>query len=85
MNKAWQTTEFWVTLITNGIGVAVLCGAINATEGEELGNALKAIAGGVITIATSLGYIKHRTNLKMAKISAVHSGVTVEALNKIGV
>ena len=71
MKSTWKCTETWVTLITNAVGIAVLCGAINAGEGEEIGNALKAIAGAVISIATTLGYIKSRVDLKCAKIEAV--------------
>ena len=71
MKKSWQTSEFWVTLITNVVGVAVLCGAINAETGQELGNALKSIAGAIISIATTLGYIKSRTEVKKARLDAI--------------
>jgi uncharacterized protein YunC (DUF1805 family) len=71
MKKAWQTTEFWAALITNLLGIAMLMGYVNVEEGEELGNALKSIAGAVISIATTLGYIKARTDVKKARIEAV--------------
>ena len=71
MKKSWQTSEFWVTLITNVVGVSVLLGVVNAEEGQEIGNALKAIAGAIITIATTLGYIKGSTEVKKAKLEAV--------------
>jgi len=71
MRAGFKTTEFWTAIITNCVGIAVLFGAVNVTEGEEIGNALKAIAGAVITIATTLGYIKSRTDLKAAKLTAL--------------
>jgi len=90
MKKAWQTTEFWTMLITNIIGVAVLVGVVNAQDGEELGNALKSIAGAVITILTTLGYIKSRTEVKKARIEALKQGNgnregLVTAMKQIGV
>lgn len=73
MKKSWQTTEFWTMLITNVVGIVVLSGAVGAEEGEELGNALKSIAGAAISIATTLGYIKNRTDIKKAKADAISS------------
>jgi len=73
MKKAWQSTEFWAAIISNIVGIAVVFGAINANEGEEIGNALKAIAGACITIATTLGYIKGRVELKKSRIESLSS------------
>ena len=71
MKKSWQTSEFWTMLVSNGVGIAVLFGLINAAEGEEIGNALKAIAGAVITIATTLGYMKSRVDVKKARLESL--------------
>ena len=73
MKKAWQTTEFWAMLITNLVGIAVITGAVGAEEGEEIGNALKTIAGAVISIATTLGYAKARVDVKKARAEAISS------------
>jgi len=71
MKSALKTTEFYATLITNVMGLLMLTGALNADEGEEIGNAAKAIAGAVLSIATTLGYIKSRTDVKRARIDAI--------------
>ena len=72
-NKSWQTTEFWAMLITNLVGIAIVTGGVGAEEGEEIGNALKAIAGAAISIGTTLGYIKGRVDVKKAKAEAISS------------
>jgi hypothetical protein len=73
MKKSWKTTEFWAMLVTNVMGVLVLLGVIGSEQGEEIGNALKAIAGGIVSIATTLGYMKSRTEVKKARVEALSS------------
>jgi hypothetical protein len=73
MKKAWQTTEFWAMLIPNVVGIIVVTGIVGAEEGEELGNALKSIAGAIISIATTMGYIKGRADVKKARADAISS------------
>ena len=73
MKKAWETTEFWTMLITNIVGIVVVTGVVGNAEGEEIGNALKSIAGAVISIATTLGYIKGRVEVKKARAEAISS------------
>ena len=73
MKKAWQTTEFWAMLITNLVGIVVVTGGVGTEEGQEIGNALKSIAGAIITIATTMGYIKGRVDVKKAKADAISS------------
>jgi len=70
MNQGWKTTEFWTMIVTNGIGIALAFGLVNAEQGQEIGNGLKAIAGAVISIASVLGYMKNRTAIKQAEIAA---------------
>ena len=69
MKPAWYTTEFWTMIITSGVGIAMAMGVVNTEQGQEIGNALKAIAGAVITIASALGYMKSRTTVKAAYLS----------------
>lgn len=73
MKKSWQTTEFWTMLVTNIVGIAVVTGVIGSTEGEEIGNSLKSIAGAIISIATVMGYIKARVEVKKARAEAISS------------
>jgi len=71
MKAYYKTSEFWGALITNVVGVAMLMGYVNTEEGEELGNALKAIAGAVLSLASTIGYIHERTSLKKAHVTAI--------------
>jgi hypothetical protein len=79
MTKGWKTSEFWGALITNLMGIAMLMGYVNAEEGEELGNAVKTLAGAVITVVTTLGYIHERTALKKVSLDTASSAKTPEA------
>ncbi len=79
MTKGYKTSEFWGALITNLLGIAMLMGYVNAEEGEELGNAVKTLAGAVITIVTTLGYIHERTALKKANLGNSSGAKTPES------
>lgn len=78
MKKAWKTTEFWAALITNLIGIVMLSGYVNAAEGEELGNALKAIAGAVISLVSTVGYMHERTELKKTHLAALMNSAALD-------
>jgi uncharacterized membrane protein YhaH (DUF805 family) len=84
MKAAWKTTEFWAALITNGIGLAVLFGGLTAEQGDVVGGELKTIAGAVIAILTSLGYIGVRGAVKLARARALAAGRTAPELAEAG-
>lgn len=71
MKKAWKTTEFWGALITNLVGIAMIFGVIGAEEGEEIGNAAKAIAGALLSLGATFGYIKERGELKKSSLATI--------------
>ena len=64
MTPSYLTAEFWTTLITNVIGIAVLVGGLTTDQGTELTKALTTIVGGVIAALAAFGYIKGRLELK---------------------
>ena len=64
---------------------AVVFGAINAEQGEELGNALKTIAGAVITVLSTLGYMKTRADVKKAHLAALAAGVKAADVKELKV
>ena len=85
MIPAWQTTEFWVTFITNIVGMVTLLGYVTPENAETITAALIQIAGAVLMLATSFGFIKGRTALRQAVIAAIAAdssaaGTTTEAI-----
>ena len=73
---AWKTTEFWVMVATQLIGILTLAGVFTAKESEALSSGIQAIVGAVITIASAFGYTWNRTEIKKARgalIAASHA------------
>jgi hypothetical protein len=85
VKKAWQTTEFWTHVITNLVGFAVIFGALNAEQGAELTKALTAIAGAVLSICSTLGYMKARVEVKKARLAALGQGAKESAVKELNV
>ena len=52
MSSKWTSRKFWISLVSGVTGiVAIICGA-------SLANEVSTIAGAVILIASTLGYLK---------------------------
>jgi murein DD-endopeptidase MepM/ murein hydrolase activator NlpD len=64
IKPGWQSTEFWATLATAIVGILALAGKIDPADSDDLIKAIIAIAGGVITIITSVTYVISRSQLK---------------------
>jgi len=69
MQKPWLTPEFYATVLGNIIGLVVLLGGLTSVQGAEWIKALTAIAGGILAILTSLGYINAQAQKKVAIIA----------------
>ena len=87
MNSGWQTSEFWVSTMTSIFGMLVLMGKLTQTEADTLTKAITAAAGAVVTIASMLGYIITRIQLKQSVVEAtadaastVHPASTLNAM-----
>jgi len=64
MKPGYKTTEFWLTLVTNAVGIAVLMGAVSPEAQEPLVQAAGQLAGGVIAAVSALGYALSRGKAK---------------------
>lgn len=68
IKPGWQTTEFWQTLILQGISLAVVLRVISPSESSGLGNALthavESIFALIVAGGTVVNYISNRTKLK---------------------
>jgi hypothetical protein len=78
MKPGYQTTEFWLALASQLLGVLVLFHVISPQESATLSTALSNGITAAFTIIAStrvvLGYINSRTNLK-AGIRNRESGI----------
>lgn len=68
------TTEFWAMLVSNIVGLVVLFGGLSADQGSELTKSATIIAGAILSVLTSLGYIGGRVAIKRARITAKNEG-----------
>lgn len=68
MKAGVATSEMWVSVVTSVVGLLVVTGKITTDEGDTLTKAIQAAIGAVITIASSLGYIVTRTQLKQSVV-----------------
>lgn len=68
VKPGWQTTEFWQTLILQGISLAVVLRVISPSESSGLGSALthavESIFALIVAGGTVVNYISNRTRLK---------------------
>lgn len=67
----WQTTEFWLTLATQVVGILLLVGVISPEQSQVLNEAMPQIAGGVgeliggiMMAAGAFGYSRSRGEAK---------------------
>lgn len=68
IKPGWQTTEFWTTMVTQGISVLVIVGLVNSSESSTLADSLTkmvtAIFSLLVSSSTVLNYIKARVAVK---------------------
>lgn len=69
MKPGYQTTEFWVTILTQIIAILVLTGKISASDAGMLKDSLAQIvehgAALIASAAVVYKYIQSRTDVKM--------------------
>ena len=61
MKPGWQTTEFWITLLTNIVGIVNLFHPVVVSAGT-----IGAVAGVLVLIVTNVAYILSRAHVKSA-------------------
>lgn len=60
----WQTTEFWISLGGNFVGLLVLGGVFSSGDAESVTSAYNEVVGAVVLGLTNLTYIWSRTKVK---------------------
>jgi hypothetical protein len=65
-----MTPEFWATLITNVVGLGVLFGGLTSEQGNNVTEQLKIISGAIISLTSTLTYVKTRVDLKREIVQA---------------
>ena len=68
MKPGWKTTEFWMTIVTTLLALAVTFGVITPQDSDELQVALSKCIGAAVVFVTSaytiVMYIRSRLTLK---------------------
>lgn len=72
MKPGWKTSEFWLTLITQILGILQLAGVLKAEEAGPLSQGTGQIIGGLMTIGPPIGYAISRG---IAKLKAPSAGM----------
>ena len=70
MKPGWKTTEFWLTLITQILGLLQLTGVIKPEEAGPLSQGTGQIIGGLMTVGPAIGYAVSRGIAKLKAPSA---------------
>lgn len=68
IKPGWQTTEFWTTMVVQGISLAVVFGVINSSDSSTLADSLTKMITALFSLlvsgSTVLNYIKARMAVK---------------------
>lgn len=59
-----KTSEFWLSIIAQLVGIALMANVISPDTSEAWVEGLQLIVGGMISIFTGVSYIVSRTELK---------------------
>ena len=62
MENKWTSRKFWTTVVSQVVGVVTLVAGIAIADQTAI------IAGAIITIAVTLGYLKAEKDVDVAKI-----------------
>ena len=73
----YKTSEFWIALITNVLGMLVMTGVISTEESQKITSNLQPVIGGIISIASTLGYIFARVQIKGMRTQIVMTAHSV--------
>ena len=70
IKSGYMSSEFWISILGNIIGLLVITGIITPANGTEYTKELSIIIGAVINLITTLGYTASRTTIKINSIKA---------------
>lgn len=70
VKPGWQTTEFWQTIIVQGLAFATIVGVVSPADSAGLGSGLASMVQNVVALliagGTVVQYISSRTKVKEA-------------------
>jgi len=66
----WQTTEFYMAIGANVIGLLAISGVFNAADSAAIVEQFNALVGGVFGVIGNVMYIWSRASVKKAKADA---------------
>ena len=69
MKPGYQTTEFWITLVAQVVGVLQVLGVVSSEHATTINQGMGQIIGGLVMVLPALAYIYSRTKAKVAKKS----------------
>jgi multisubunit Na+/H+ antiporter MnhG subunit len=84
MQKGYQTSEFYITIVTMIVGILVSAGVVVPSHANDLVNAITTLVGGVVTLTPVIVYIINRTWLK-SKVLTVTQTITDPVTPKVTV
>ncbi|MFC1453668.1 hypothetical protein ACFLQL_00625 [Verrucomicrobiota bacterium] len=64
LKPGMKTSEGWLSIVVAVLGLATTLGYVTPEQSSQLATAIPQVVGGIVTIATVLGYIVSRTKLK---------------------
>ncbi len=68
MKSGWRTSEFWLVLSKQVVGLAALLGVVNVVDAEKLSSAIAIVVAIIFQIVSDAyvtrGFINDRTELK---------------------
>lgn len=64
MKPGYKTTEFWMTLGTQVLTIAVILGVVPSDDIDMLGKAIAGVISGVVSLITLVTYVRGRVELK---------------------
>jgi hypothetical protein len=68
IKPGWKTSEFWQTLVLQGLSLAVILKVISPADsaglGSALGHAIEAIVALIVAGGTVINYVTGRNKLK---------------------
>lgn len=62
--SGFQSSEFYLALINNIVGILVILGYVSPQEADQVGRAVSQVIGGVVVIASTVIYVWGRIKLK---------------------
>lgn len=73
----YKTSEFWIMVVNQVVGILVMLGYISPSEADELGNAIVSVIGGMLVIISFALYLWGRVQVKSSAGQSISDNVGV--------